>query len=58
VEYTVTVFECRIVGGELGSLDGEAAELHFIDPSKRPKLNAEFPDALFAPFGSQPVLFW
>ena len=57
VEYTVTVFECRVVGGTLGALDDETAELHFIDVAKRPKLNAQFPDALFAPFGSQPVLF-
>jgi len=53
VEYTVIVFECRVVGGELGGLDGEAAELHFIDPSERPPLLADFPDELFAtPGGS------
>ncbi len=57
VEYTVTVFECRIVSGELGGLDDEAAELHFIDPAERPPLHAPFPDALFEPPGRQPVLF-
>ncbi|MEI9949817.1 MAG: NUDIX domain-containing protein [Pseudomonadota bacterium] len=57
VEYTVTVFECRVVGGELGSLDGEASELHFISPAERPTLQATFPDALFDPPGSGPVLF-
>jgi len=57
VEYTVIVFECRVIGGELGGLDGEAAELHFIDPAERPRLQAEFPDELFAPAGSRPVLF-
>jgi len=57
VEYTVTVFECRVIGGTLGALDDETAELHFLDVAQRPKLNAPFPDALFAPFGSQPVLF-
>jgi 8-oxo-dGTP pyrophosphatase MutT (NUDIX family) len=57
VEYTVIVFECRIVGGELGGLDGEAAELHFIGAADRPPLTAEFPDALFAPPGSGPALF-
>jgi mutator protein MutT len=57
VEYTVIVFECRIVGGELGGLDGEAAELHFIDASKKPPLTAGFPEALFAPAGGRPVLF-
>ena len=57
VEYTVIVFECRVVGGELAPLDGEAAELHFIDGADHPPLEADFPDALFAPPGSQPVLF-
>jgi len=57
VEYTVIVFECRVTGGELGGLDGEATELRFIDAGKRPPLTAEFPDALFAPPGNQPVLF-
>lgn len=57
VEYTVIVFECRVVGGELAALDGEAAQLHFIDPTERPPLQAAFPDALFAPPGRQPVLF-
>jgi len=57
VEYTVIVFECRIIGGELGSLDGEAAELHFISASERPTLAAPFPDVLFAPPGSGPVCF-
>jgi 8-oxo-dGTP pyrophosphatase MutT (NUDIX family) len=57
VEYTVIVFECRVVGGELGGLDGEAAELHFVDPTSHPPLQAGFPDALFAPPGSQPALF-
>ena len=57
VEYTVIVFECRVLGGELAGLDGEAAELHFIDAAKRPPLSAEFPDALFAPARGGPVLF-
>ena len=57
VEYTVTVFECRVVGGELGGLDDETAELHFISAAARPPLHAAFPDALFEPPGSRPVLF-
>jgi 8-oxo-dGTP pyrophosphatase MutT (NUDIX family) len=57
VEYTVIVFECRVVGGELAPLDGEAAELRFIDPADHPPLQAAFPDELFAPPGSSPVLF-
>ncbi|HYQ01263.1 MAG TPA: NUDIX domain-containing protein [Polyangiaceae bacterium] len=57
VEYTVIVFECRMVGGELGSLDGEAAELRFFDASQRPALWYEFPDALFAPAAERGTLF-
>ena len=57
VEYTVIVFECRIVGGELGGLDDETAELHFIDAAEHPPLHAAFPDALFDPPGTHPVLF-
>jgi len=53
----VIVFECRVVGGELAALDGEAAELHFIDAADHPPLQAAFPEALFAPAGSSPVLF-
>jgi len=48
-EYTVTVFECRVVGGELNALDGEALELRFIDPSRRPPMMTQYPDELFAP---------
>ncbi|HYQ40725.1 MAG TPA: NUDIX domain-containing protein [Polyangiaceae bacterium] len=57
VEYTVIVFECRVIGGELAGLDGEAAELHFIDPSNRPPLPADFPDELFAAPGNRSTLF-
>ena len=49
VEYTVIVFECRVVGGELGGLDDETAELHFISAAERPPLTVEFPAALFDP---------
>jgi len=57
VEYTVIVFECRVIGGELGGLDDETAELHFISAAERPPLPAEFPDALFAPPGTHRTLF-
>ena len=56
-EYTFIVFECRIISGELVSLDGEAAELHFIDPARRPRLQVQLPDALFDPPGTHPPLF-
>ena len=57
VEYTVIVFECRIVGGELGGLDDETAELHFIGAAERPPLASKFPDALFEPARGRPTLF-
>jgi len=57
VEYTVIVFECRVIGGELGGLDDETAELHFIDAADHPPLTTAFPDALFDPPGSRPPLF-
>jgi mutator protein MutT len=57
VEYTVIVFECRVVGGELGGLDDETAELHFISPAERPPLTVEFPSALFDPPGLGSTLF-
>src|SRR6478609_4267417 len=40
VEYTVIVFECRVLSGKLASLDGEAAELHFISAAEHPPLQA------------------
>ncbi len=57
VECTVIVFECRVVGGELAGLDGEASELHFISAAERPALTAEFPDALFETPAGRPALF-
>ena len=57
VEYTVIVFECRVIGGELGGLDDETAELHFLDPAKPPPLTTAFPDALFQPPANPGALF-
>jgi mutator protein MutT len=57
VEYTVIVFECRTLGGELGGLDGESLELQYYSAADRPSLITHFPDALFAPGGSPDVLF-
>ena len=57
VEYTVTVFECRTLGGELGGLDDETAELRYFSAAGRPPLVAPFPDALFAPPGTHAPLF-
>ena len=57
VEYTVIVFECRTLGGELGGLDGESLELRYCSAADRPPLIAHFPDELFVPNGSREVLF-
>jgi mutator protein MutT len=57
VEYTVIVFECRTLGGELGGLDGESLELRYCSAAERPPLIAHFPEQLFAPSGSPDVLF-
>jgi 8-oxo-dGTP pyrophosphatase MutT (NUDIX family) len=57
VEYTVIVFECRTLGGELGGLDGESLELRYCSAAERPSLIAHFPEELFAPGGAPEVLF-
>ncbi len=57
VEYTTIVFECRTLGGELGGLDDETAELRYFSSVERPALVPSFPDALFAPAGSAKLLF-
>lgn len=57
VEYTVIVYECRVLGGELGGLDDETAELRYISAAERPTLVVPYPDELFAPPGTQPALF-
>jgi mutator protein MutT len=57
VEYTVIVFECRTLGGELGGLDGESLELRYCSAAERPPLIARFPEELFAPGGSPQPLF-
>jgi mutator protein MutT len=57
VEYTVIVFECRTLGGELGGLDGESLELRYSSAAERPILIAHFPEELFAVNGSPKVLF-
>jgi 8-oxo-dGTP diphosphatase len=36
LEMTVSVFDCRIAGGKLESLDGESLELRFFDPAVLP----------------------
>lgn len=49
VEYTVIVFECSIVKGQLRSMDGEAEELKFFKEDKLPELTMPYPKKLFTP---------
>ena len=51
LEMTVSVFRCEIVGGELGSLDGESLELEFFSPDKLPpsKDIQKYPPWMFYP---------
>lgn len=57
VEYTCIVFECRVLGGQLGGLDGESLELVYKRADERPALIAPFPAELFDPPGTHPTLF-
>ena len=47
VEWTVVVFECEVIGGELAPLDGEALELRYFAPSDAPELQLAYPRELF-----------
>ncbi|WP_238649608.1 NUDIX domain-containing protein [Paenibacillus piscarius] len=47
VEYTVIVFECSIVKGQLRSMDGEAEELKFFKEDELPELTMPYPKKLF-----------
>ena len=46
VEYTVILFECETVGGELGKGD-ETLKLEYFPPEKMPKLPINYPRELF-----------
>lgn len=47
VEYTVTVFDCEIIGGKLEILDGESTELEWFNPEDVPYLGLPYPKELF-----------
>lgn len=47
VEWTVTVFECEIAGGELAPQDGEALALRYFTPEEAPSLQLPYPRRLF-----------
>jgi mutator protein MutT len=47
VEYTVIVFACRVVGGELEAQDGESLELRYFPVEELPELEAPYPREMF-----------
>jgi 8-oxo-dGTP pyrophosphatase MutT (NUDIX family) len=47
IETTVVVFECRVLGGQLGGRDDETAELCYFAPDEMPGLAAGYPRVLF-----------
>ncbi len=46
-EYLVIAFECRVVGGSLQAVDGEATEFRYCRPDAIPDLFGSFPSWLF-----------
>lgn len=48
VEFTVVVFECKVIGGTLTPLDGEALELRFFAPNDIPALQLVYPSEVFS----------
>ena len=48
-EYTVVVFDCEIVGGQLVAADGEALELRYFAPDEAPELQVPYPRSLLRP---------
>jgi mutator protein MutT len=49
VQYTVIVFLCRAIGGDLCAVDGEAQELVYLSTMKDLNLQAPYPADLFKP---------
>ena len=47
VEWTVAVFDCEVVGGELAPRDGEALELRYFAPEEAPTPQLPYPRSLF-----------
>src|SRR5690554_5039994 len=48
VEYTVVVFACKILSGELAPVDGEALEFGWFDPAEPPKMGVDYPTEVLA----------
>ncbi|MFD1851289.1 NUDIX hydrolase [Oceanobacillus bengalensis] len=57
VEYSVFVFECSIVKGELTPIDDESTDLCFIREERKPKLALPYPDFIFKSPPSNSVYF-
>jgi 8-oxo-dGTP pyrophosphatase MutT (NUDIX family) len=57
VEYVAIVFRCRIVGGTLGTKDGESTDIRFFPRNEIPIMEAPFPRRLFLPECSEPARF-
>ena len=54
VEYAIVLFECRIDGGTLEAIDGEAEELQWFLPADMPQLGFPYPPHLFSAPDSTP----
>jgi len=48
VEYTVILFECEKIGGELGGRDEETLRLKYFTPDEMPQLPIKYPRRLFS----------
>ena len=57
VEYTITVFSCKIQGGLLEPVDGEVQAFHWFDPIALPPMQFPYPPDLFTRGEGQPALF-
>ncbi len=50
VEYTVVLFGCGVVGGELVPRDDETTELRYFPPAEMPSLGLPYPRRLLGPW--------
>jgi 8-oxo-dGTP pyrophosphatase MutT (NUDIX family) len=57
VEWTVLVFDCRVVGGELRPQSDETRALHYLAPADFPPLILPLPAELWAPRPEPGALF-
>lgn len=57
VEYVITVFTCRITGGQLEPLDGEVQAFRWFDATALPPLQFPYPPELFMASRGRPALF-